>query len=192
MELGSNSPVIVLPDADIEKAANAIVASGYANAGQVCISAQRILTHEEVYGDLLDCLQPRVGSLSTGNPLDENVRVGPMVRESDAERVERWIRDAAATGGRLLTGGARDRALVEPAIVADVRSDMRISCDELFGAGGRPDPVRVRRRGHRERQRHQLRPFGGGLHREPGQRDALRPRSRIGQHPYQLGHAVAR
>ena len=133
MELGSNSPVIVLPDADLEKAANAIVATGYSNAGQVCISAQRILTHNKVYGDLLDCLQPRVSGLTTGNPLDEDVQVGPMVRESDAIRVQRWIRDAAASGGRLLTGGDREGAVVEPAVVADVRSDMRISCDELFG-----------------------------------------------------------
>ncbi len=133
MELGSNSPVIVLPDADLEKAANAIVATGYANAGQVCISAQRILAHDAVYGDLLDSLSPLVSSLRTGNPLDEGVRVGPMVRESDAVRVEQWIRDAAADGGRLLAGGGRDRAVVEPAIVADVRKDMRISCDELFG-----------------------------------------------------------
>ncbi len=133
MELGSNSPVIVLPDADLEKAAHAIVASGFANAGQVCISAQRILTHETVYGDLLDCLEPRVQSLQTGNPLDDGVQVGPMVRENDAVRVEQWIRDAASAGGRLITGGARSRAIVQPAIVADVRSDMRISCDELFG-----------------------------------------------------------
>lgn len=133
MELGSNSPVIVLPDADLDKAARAIVATGYANAGQVCISAQRILTHDKVYGDLLDCLQPLVGSLTTGDPLDEGVRVGPMVRESDAERVQTWIRDAASSGGRLLTGGGRDRAIVEPAIVADVDPGMRISCDELFG-----------------------------------------------------------
>ncbi len=133
MELGSNSPVIVLPDADLQKAAKAIVATGYANAGQVCISAQRILAHDAVYGDLLDCLGPLVSSLRTGNPLDDGVQVGPMVRESDAVRVEKWIRDATAEGGRLLAGGARDRALVEPAIVGDVRKDMRISCDELFG-----------------------------------------------------------
>ena len=133
MELGSNSPVIVLPDADLEKAANAIVATGYANAGQVCISAQRILAHQTVYGDLLDCLGPLVSGLRTGNPLDEEVRVGPMVREDDAVRVEKWIRDAAAAGGRLIAGGSRDKAVVEPAVVADVRKDMRISCDELFG-----------------------------------------------------------
>ncbi len=133
MELGSNSPVIVLPDADIEKAARAIVATGYSNAGQVCISAQRILTHEKVYGDLLDCITPKVESLQTGNPLDEGVRVGPMVREDDAIRVEKWIRNAASNGARLITGGSRDQAIVEPAIVADVDSKMQISCDELFG-----------------------------------------------------------
>ena len=133
MELGSNSPVIVLPDADLDKAAQAIVATGYANAGQVCISAQRILTHEKVYGDLLDSLEPRVRSLTTGNPLADGVQVGPMVREADAARVERWIRDASSSGGRLVLGGAREGAIVEPAIVADVDSAMRISCDELFG-----------------------------------------------------------
>ncbi len=133
MELGSNSPVIVLPDADLEKAAKAIVATGYSNAGQVCISAQRILTHNKVYSDLLDCLQPQVSGLSTGNPLDETVRVGPMVREADAVRVQQWIRDASSSGGRLLTGGGREGAVVEPSIVADVRPDMKISCDELFG-----------------------------------------------------------
>ncbi len=133
MELGSNSPVIVLPDADLDKAANAIVASGFANAGQVCISAQRILAHEQVYGDLLDGLRPLVRGLQTGNPLDDGVRVGPMVRENDAMRVQQWIQAAADSGGRLVTGGARDRAIVEPAIVADVSPDMRISCDELFG-----------------------------------------------------------
>ncbi len=133
MELGSNSPVIVLPDADIEKAANAIAVTGYANAGQVCISAQRILAHDRIYGDLLDCLQPRVSSLATGNPLEDGVQVGPMVREDDAERVQQWIRDAADSGGRLVAGGGREGAIVEPAIVADVSSHMRISCDELFG-----------------------------------------------------------
>ncbi len=103
MELGSNSPVIVLPDADIEKAANAITVTGYANAGQVCISAQRILAHDKVYGDLLDCLQPRVSSLAIGNPLEDGVQVGPRVR--------RRARPAVDTGRRRLgrTPGSRRR-----------------------------------------------------------------------------------
>ena len=133
MELGSNAPVIVLPDADLEKAAKAIAVTGYANAGQVCISAQRILTHNDIYGDLLHCLSSEVEGLTTGNPLDEGVRLGPMVRERDAERVQAWIQEAARAGGRLIRGGERQGAVVQPAIVADVDREMRISCEELFG-----------------------------------------------------------
>ncbi len=133
MELGSNAPVIVLPDADLEKAAKAIAVTGYANAGQVCISAQRILTHNNIYGDLLHCLSSEVEGLTTGNPLDEGVRLGPMVRERDAERVQAWIQEAAQNGGRLIRGGERDGAVVQPAIVADVDREMKISCEELFG-----------------------------------------------------------
>ena len=133
MELGSNAPVIVLPDADLEKAAKAIAVTGYSNAGQVCISAQRILTHGKIYGDLLDCLSSEVEGLTTGNPLDESVRVGPMVRERDAVRVQEWIEEAAQAGGRLIRGGERQGAVVRPAIVADVDREMKISREELFG-----------------------------------------------------------
>lgn len=133
MELGSNAPVIILPDADIEKAAGAIAVTGYANAGQVCISAQRVLAHKSVYGDLLDAVTPKVAKLATGNPLDEAVKVGPMVRERDAERVEEWVKEASVLGGRVLTGGKRMGAIYTPTVVADVRKDMRISCQELFG-----------------------------------------------------------
>lgn len=133
MELGSNAPVIILPDADIEKAAGAIAATGYANAGQVCISAQRVLAHKSVYADLLDAVTPKVAKLATGDPLDEVVKVGPMVREKDAERVEEWIKEASVHGGRVLTGGKRMGAIYAPTVVADVKKEMRISCEELFG-----------------------------------------------------------
>jgi acyl-CoA reductase-like NAD-dependent aldehyde dehydrogenase len=133
MELGSNSPLIVLPDADLEKAAHAITATGYANAGQVCISAQRVLTHKSVYKDLLDAVKPRVEALLTGNPLDEKTKVGPMVRESDAERVAQWLEEAVGAGARLLAGGGRSGATVAPALLADVTPDMRLSREELFG-----------------------------------------------------------
>ena len=133
MELGSNAPLIVLPDADLEKAAGAIAATGYANAGQVCISAQRVLAHSSIYADLLDAVTPKVKALATGNPLDAATKVGPMVRESDAIRVGEWIDEARAAGARLITGGERDGATFAPTILADVTPDMRISRDELFG-----------------------------------------------------------
>jgi len=133
MELGSNAPVIVMPDANLDKVAAAVASTGYANAGQVCISTQRVLTAGRVYGDFLDALKPKVAALKTGNQLDETVKVGPMVKEKEAMRVEQWIDEAVAGGARLVTGGRRQGAVYEPAIVADVKPEMRISADELFG-----------------------------------------------------------
>jgi glyceraldehyde-3-phosphate dehydrogenase (NADP+) len=133
MELGSNSPIIVMPDADLNKVAAAVAATGYANAGQVCISTQRVITSGKVYSDFLSALKPAVEGLTTGNPLDEKVKMGPMVREQDAVRVEEWVREAVGGGARLVTGGTRQGAMYAPTIVADVKPEMRISCDELFG-----------------------------------------------------------
>ena len=82
MELGSNSPVIVMPDADLNKVAAAIAMTGYGNAGQTCISTQRVLTAKKVYGDFLGALKPKVEALTIGNQLDEKSKVGPMVKES--------------------------------------------------------------------------------------------------------------
>jgi len=133
MELGSNSPVIVMPDADLSKVVEAVATTGYANAGQVCISAQRILTNDQIYGDFLNALKSRVEAITTGNPLDERVKMGPMIRERDAVRVNEWIHEAVSGGGRLITGGERHGTLHQPTVVADVRPEMRISCDEMFG-----------------------------------------------------------
>jgi glyceraldehyde-3-phosphate dehydrogenase (NADP+) len=133
MELGSNAPVIVMPDADMAKVVEAVAVTGFANAGQVCISAQRILASDRVYGDFLDALKPRVEAITTGNPMDEKVKMGPMIRERDAVRVNEWIKEAASGGAKVLTGGERSRSLHQPTVVADVSPKMRISCDELFG-----------------------------------------------------------
>jgi acyl-CoA reductase-like NAD-dependent aldehyde dehydrogenase len=133
MELGSNAPVIVMPDADLDRVATAVAATGYGNAGQVCISTQRVLAANRVYGDFLEALRPKVSALKTGNQLDESVKVGPMVREKEAARVEEWVKEAVASGARLVTGGQRKGAVYEPAIVADVKPEMRISSEELFG-----------------------------------------------------------
>ncbi len=133
MELGSNSPLIVLDDADLSKVADAAVATGYSNAGQVCISTQRVIALDRVYGDLIDALKPRVEAVVAGNQLDESSRMGPMVRERDAVRVNEWIDEAVASGARLVAGGARKGAVLPATLLADVTPDMRISRDEIFG-----------------------------------------------------------
>jgi glyceraldehyde-3-phosphate dehydrogenase (NADP+) len=133
MELGSNCPLIVMPDADLEKVARATVASGYANAGQVCISTQRVLVAGAVYGDFLDALKPMVEGITTGNPMQESVRMGPLLTEGDAARIHEWVQEAVAGSARLVAGGEHTGTMYAPTIVADVAPDTRIFRDELFG-----------------------------------------------------------
>jgi len=133
MELGSNSPLIVMHDADLAKVVEATAASGFANAGQVCISAQRVIAVDKIYDDFLEVLRPRIESIAVGDQLGAGTKMGPMVRESDAERVSHSIDEAISQGARLICGGSRSGAVVAPTVLADVRPDMRISRDELFG-----------------------------------------------------------
>jgi acyl-CoA reductase-like NAD-dependent aldehyde dehydrogenase len=141
MELGSNSPLIVMPDADMDKVIKATVVGGFANSGQVCISTQRVLADRSIYSDLLDGLKIGVEAIKMGNPITEGMQMGPMIREEDAVRVGEWISEAVAGGARVLTGGDREGALFSPTIVADVKPEMRVSCDELFGPAVAVTPV---------------------------------------------------
>ena len=133
MELGSNSPLIVMNDADLERVAAATVASGFANAGQVCISTQRVFADRRIYADFLDALIAPTEAFSTGNPLDEAVRMGPMIRASDADRVGQWISEAVQSGARVIAGGDHEGTMHAPTVVADTTADMRVSREELFG-----------------------------------------------------------
>jgi len=133
LELGSSCPVVVLPDADIELAASAVAVGGYVNAGQVCISVQRVITHPAVAADFLDALVPKVEAIKTGDPGFPDTTMGTLITAAEAERVERSIRDAVARGAKLLTGGERDGAIVSPAVLAGVDPRSPFSQDELFG-----------------------------------------------------------
>ena len=133
LELGASCPVVVLPDADIEAAADAIAAGGYINAGQVCISVQRVIVHPAVHGDLLDALIPKVEAIPLGDPASESTRLGALISEVEARRVEAALRAAVDGGAKLLTGGQRDGAVLTPAIVNDVAPDAPLNQDELFG-----------------------------------------------------------
>ena len=133
MELGSNSPLIVLADADLTKVADAVLATGYGNAGQVCISTQRVIALDRIYRDLLDVLKPRVEGLTAGDPLKEGTKMGPMIRERDAVRVSEWIGEAVQQGAKLVCGGQRTGTLHQPTLLADVQPAMRVAREELFG-----------------------------------------------------------
>jgi len=122
-----------MDDADLDKAAEAISMAGYANAGQVCISAQRVLASQKVRANFIDALKPRVEALTVGNQLADGTKVGPLVREQDAVRVESWIKEAVESGAKLVTGGERQGAIYKPTILDEVAPEMRVSRDELFG-----------------------------------------------------------
>ena len=122
-----------MPDANMDKVIAGTVSSGFSNAGQVCISAQRVMASKDIYGDFVDALTEAVRGLTTGSQLDSSVKMGPMVRAEDAVRVNDWIKEAVGSGARATTGGEYEGALHEPTVVADVTPDMKISRDEIFG-----------------------------------------------------------
>jgi glyceraldehyde-3-phosphate dehydrogenase (NADP+) len=133
LELGSSCPVVVLDDADIEYATDAIALGGYINAGQVCISVQRVIVDEKVMANFLDALKPKVEAIKIGDPKNPDTKVGTLITETEAIRVEASIKEAVNAGATLLTGGQRNKTLISPAIVCDVDPMSAFAQDELFG-----------------------------------------------------------
>ena len=133
LELGASCPVIIMPDADLELASSAVADGGYVNAGQVCISVQRVIAHPAVSGDFLDALVPKVEAIRVGDPSLPETGMGTLITTGEAERVRQSIAAAAAVGARVLTGGERDGSMVSPTVVADVDPSSPFAQDELFG-----------------------------------------------------------
>jgi glyceraldehyde-3-phosphate dehydrogenase (NADP+) len=133
LELGGNAPVIVTASADLDAAASSIAASGYANAGQACVSAQRIIVDRTVADDLAERLVARVQALTVGDAADPATQVAGLVSIAEAERVQRQIADTAARGGTVLTGGERDGSVVTPTVVDGVIPGTPMFDQELFG-----------------------------------------------------------
>jgi len=133
MELGSNSPVVVWKDADIEWAAETCVSGAFWAAGQNCIGVQRIYIHREVYDRFRDLFVDRTRAYTIGDKMDEATDMGPMITEGEAERVERWIAEAVEKGATVAAGGKRTGTLVEPTVLENVPTDATIHYEEVFG-----------------------------------------------------------
>jgi glyceraldehyde-3-phosphate dehydrogenase (NADP+) len=133
MELGSNSPVVVWKDADIEWAAETCVSGAFWAAGQNCIGVQRIFIHREVYDRFRDLFVKLTEAYTIGDKLDEATNMGPMITEGEAERVERWIAEAVDKGATVAAGGKRTGTLVEPTVLENVPADATIHFEEVFG-----------------------------------------------------------
>ena len=134
MELGSNAAVIIHNDTDVEKAATACAKRGFYNAGQVCISVQRILVQKDVLPRFLSAAKATAESLVIGNPLDEKTTLGPMISEEDVKRVDTWVKEAVDGGATIVTGGKPegDRFYL-PTILTNVKREMKVWSQEVFG-----------------------------------------------------------
>ncbi|HEX5252155.1 MAG TPA: aldehyde dehydrogenase family protein [Gaiellales bacterium] len=134
LELGNSTPVIVLADADLDKAAAAVATHGYSFAGQSCISVQRVYVEDSAYDAFVEKVRPKVEALVTGDPLDPQTQVGPVIDEGNRDRILEWVKEAVSGGAKLLTGGETDDAgLLRPTLLGDVDLDMKVACDEVFG-----------------------------------------------------------
>ncbi len=137
LELGGNAAAVVLADyssdADLEWASSRIATFANYQAGQSCISVQRVLVDRSLYDTLVPMVVEKVQALPTGDPTDDATVVGPLVDENAARRVEQWIDEAVTAGAIVLTGGQRDGAHVAPAVLVDVPADAKVACEEVFG-----------------------------------------------------------
>lgn len=133
LELGGNAAAIVLADADVEHAAARCATGGYYQAGQSCISVQRVLVHRDVAGRFRDAMVERARAIPYGDPADDATVCGPLIDRPNAERVEAWIAEAVAAGGRRLTGGELRGAVITPTLLDGVPRSARVVAEEVFG-----------------------------------------------------------
>jgi succinate-semialdehyde dehydrogenase/glutarate-semialdehyde dehydrogenase len=132
LELGSIAGSIVCADGDLDRAAARIANSAFRRAGQACTSTQRLFVQQSVLEPFVEKFVAATRGLKVGDPRDPQTVVGPMISESEATRAERWVRDAVASGARLVAGGERKGALLQPTILVDVSATMKVMCEEIF------------------------------------------------------------
>ncbi|MDN4074177.1 aldehyde dehydrogenase family protein [Fictibacillus terranigra] len=133
MELGSNSPVIVLEDADLEAAVESTVSGAYWAAGQNCLSVQRIYVQQSVMRKFESAFVARTNQYRVGDKLSEDTDIGPLISEKEALRVEKLVHEAVEKGAELLTGGRRDGAFYYPTVLKNIPDESTVAKEEIFG-----------------------------------------------------------
>lgn len=137
LELGGNAAVVICDDydrpGDLEHAAGRIAAFATYQAGQSCISVQRVYAADAVYDGLRDALVKAMEGLRTGDPADPATHVGPMIDEAAARRVETWVAEATAAGADVVVGGGRAGSTFPPTLLEGAPEDAKVVCEEVFG-----------------------------------------------------------
>ncbi len=146
LELGGNAGVFVARDADIPWAAARCAWGAYYYSGQVCISVQRMFVEAPIYQEFKDLLLKNIAELKIGDPLEEGTDIGPLIDGKSADRVEEWIKEAVAGGGKLLCGAKRQGDVIAPALIENAPDSCRLSCEEAFGPVATIEKVDSRKR----------------------------------------------
>jgi len=133
LELGGNAACIVDAGTDLEDATKRLVFGAFYQSGQSCIGVQRILIHDSIYDDLRDRLVDATKKLIAGDPKNEKTFIGPMISETEATRLDRWIQAAVQAGGKILCGGKRTGAMLEATLLEEVPKDQSLCTEEAFG-----------------------------------------------------------
>lgn len=133
LELGGHAPVIVLEDADLDKAVDGVISSKFRNAGQTCVCSNRVYVHESIYQQFIDSLVPKVKELKVGNGLEEGTDIGPLINERAVEKVQAHIDDAIKLGAKLEVGGTSKDLFVEPTVLSNINDNMLCMQEETFG-----------------------------------------------------------
>ncbi|MEW5797370.1 MAG: aldehyde dehydrogenase family protein [Bacteroidota bacterium] len=133
LELGGNAGVIVDKTADVEHAVARCILGGFGYAGQVCIKVQRIIIHESLYDRFEKEFVDAASKVVVGDPLNEKTIVGPMISESESKRIEAWVSEAVSQGAKVLTGGTRNGIFYRPTVLTNVKSEMKVCSEEIFG-----------------------------------------------------------
>jgi len=133
LELGGNAGVIITKTADIDVAVAKCVAGGFAYSGQVCIHAQRMYVHFDIFEEFIQKFDKAVKLLKQGNPLDTQTDISSMIDETNAIRVEDWVNEAINSGAKIICGGIRNGAFYPPTILTDTHKDMKVCAMEVFG-----------------------------------------------------------
>ena len=136
MELGGKSPLIIFDDADLDNAVGAAMLANFYSAGQICSNGTRVFVHRALKDAFVEQLKARTARIKLGDPLDEDTQMGPLVSAAQTEKVLGYIAQGRSEGARLVCGGARadaGGAYVQPTVFADVRDDMTIAREEIFG-----------------------------------------------------------
>lgn len=133
MELGSNSPVIVLDDAHLDNTVESCVSGAFWAVGQNCLGVQRIFVMESIYDDFIEKFVERTKQYKVGDKKDEETNMGPLIHEKEAIRIEKLVDEAVQDGAKILTGGKRDGAFYMPTVLIDVPLHSKIAQQEIFG-----------------------------------------------------------